>query len=89
MNIVVILNYVLRIMTIILGILITIKPWDSSNGQSSLIQAFGVVTIAFGFFRLYTYHKRLKELQSQDEQAHNEDDADSNEKIDSNEKTTE
>ncbi|MFN5310325.1 MAG: hypothetical protein ACK5C0_12800 [Candidatus Kapaibacterium sp.] len=78
MNIVVILNYVVRIMTIVLGVLITIKPWDS-NGNSSLVQAFGVVTIAFGLFRLYTYHKRLQELKRQEEQTHSENEHDDEE----------
>ncbi len=78
MNIVVILNYVVRIMTIILGVLITIKPWDS-NGNSSLVQAFGVVTIAFGLFRLYTYHRRLQELKRQDEQNQTENEHDEEE----------
>lgn len=78
MNIVVILNYVVRIMTIVLGVLITIKPWDS-NGNSSLVQAFGVATIAFGLFRLYIYHRRLQELKRQEEQTHSENEHDDEE----------
>lgn len=75
MKIVVVLNYVLRVMTIVLGILIIVKPWESGNSQPYFIQAFGVVTIAFGVFRLYTYHRRLQQLKQQEEQERQEDTA--------------
>jgi len=86
MKIVVILNYVLRAMTIILGILIIIKPWESGNSQPYFIQAFGVVTIAFGAFRLFTYHRKLQQLKQQEDQDLQEDNAD--DELNTTEKTS-
>lgn len=67
MNIIITLNYVSRVMLIILGIIITMNPWEVEPGNEYLVQGFGVLAIAFGLFRLVTYYKRLQYLKSQEE----------------------
>ena len=67
MDIIVILNYVTRIMTIILGMMIILNPWNMGSGKETIVQALGLVAIAFGAFRLFTYHKRLQIMKRQEE----------------------
>lgn len=61
-------------MTIILGIMIAVSPWNVGSGNETLVQAFGVATIAFGSFRLITYHKRLQRLKRQEHEEEDNDD---------------
>lgn len=80
MDIIVILNYVTRIMTIILGIMILLNPWNMESGKETIIQTLGVIAIVFGAFRLFTYHKRLQMIKRQEESENDESDDETEEK---------
>ena len=69
-----ILNYTVRVLIIVFGIVIffNIPGWRQDN--ENVLRIFGVVMVLFGLYRLIAYHYAVKSKEESD----NEDEADNN-----------
>ncbi|MCL5992305.1 MAG: hypothetical protein M1419_09435 [Bacteroidetes bacterium] len=59
-----ILNYGIRALIIIIGILmVTGVVYIPNSGNNSIIVVFGIIFILFGFVRIYMYYSSTKRYQ--------------------------
>ena len=69
-----ILNYGIRIIIIVLGILIFFDFFNIAHGDTKMIHAVGVIMILFGVYRIISYYsasKRYKNFRNRDEDDNN------------------
>lgn len=68
-----ILNYGIRLIIIILGILIFFDYFNISRGDVRMVKAIGVIMVLFGLYRIVTYYhaskryKRVSEKNNEEE----------------------
>ena len=68
--IVLILNYIVRSITIIMGVLFIISPFPAFQDDPVFVRTFGVIVVVFGIFRLVVLirqHKRARLLEMEEE----------------------
>jgi len=68
-----ILNYGIRIIIIILGILIFFDYFNLSRGDSRMIHAVGVIMILFGLYRIVSYYTATKRYKNFNKENDNDD----------------
>lgn len=64
-----ILNYGIRLIIIILGILIFFDYFNISRGDVRMVKAIGAIMVLFGLYRIVTYYyasKRYKRFSEKD-----------------------
>lgn len=54
----VILNYLVRAMVILIGVILIVKPLPIIEQDENFIKVFGIITIFFGVFRTIIYHRK-------------------------------
>ncbi|MFN8359498.1 MAG: hypothetical protein U0264_06255 [Candidatus Kapaibacterium sp.] len=68
--IVLILNYIVRSITIIMGVLFIINPFPAFQDDPMFVRIFGVVVLVFGSIRLallIRQHRRARLLEMEEE----------------------
>ena len=69
-----VLNYLVRGMTIVVGVMLVAYPLPFLEESADFVQIFGGLTIVFGIVRLVLYHRnRLKYQREQREQEYETD----------------
>ncbi|OGU56883.1 MAG: hypothetical protein A2X64_02520 [Ignavibacteria bacterium GWF2_33_9] len=67
-----ILNYGIRIIIIVFGILIFFDYFNLSRGDNTMVRAFGAIMVLFGVYRIFSYrsasqrYQNLKEKNDED-----------------------
>lgn len=56
----IILNYLVRAMTIAIGLVLVWNPFPALAGDTTFVRTFGGITTIFGIVRTVMYHKNRK-----------------------------
>lgn len=67
-----VLNYLVRGMTIAVGLILIIKPFSAFADNADFVKTFGAVTVVFGVIRTVIYYRKRKEA-IQEQQKENDE----------------
>lgn len=68
------LNYVVRGMTIVIGVLLLVNYFRLPEEHVDFVRIFGAITVVFGIFRTYTYYRHRVKIRREQEEFSNEND---------------
>lgn len=63
-----ILNYGIRLIIIILGLLIFFDYFNMSRGDMMMVRAIGGIMVLFGMYRIFSYYTASKRYRRKDDQ---------------------